>query len=470
MNITATYSVEDNKLRLYPTERLPQDLYEKVKIHGFKWAPIQKLFVAPMWTPNREDLCIELAGEITAEETTLAERAEAKAQRLDAMIERKKDLSNSFYEAANQIGQRFASGQPILVGHHSERRARKDQERMHKAAEKSVQLSKSIRYWQWKANGVERYADYKNNPVCRQNRIETLLKDLRTRQRHINHAKICVRLWERISKLKESKPEKYVATVEHYAGSQLNTGPAGVRYHDGSSIWSKLRNKEIDSDEAVAICLEHFDGQAKSQYIQRWISHILNRLAYETAMLGPVLRYTGEMTAAILQTFARAQGAHKPKATFSDGVWTLESSVDLPFHISSQPFLSLTSGEWSDLMQASGYEVPAKKESPPPILNFKAETIISKPYYGNNEVIPYRQIEMTKAQHKALWKDHKWIRVSNCRQFRFKVCKHPEQSGYKAEWCAVFITDSKVHPTPQTESVILSTDNQSSYLQTVSQS
>jgi len=61
---TATYSVTDNKLRLYSSQRLDAETYQAVKDHGFKWAPKQELFVAPMWTPGREDFLIELAGEI----------------------------------------------------------------------------------------------------------------------------------------------------------------------------------------------------------------------------------------------------------------------------------------------------------------------------------------------------------------------------------------------------------------------
>ena len=39
-----------------------------MKAAGFVWAPKQELFVAPKWTPAREDLAMELAGEIEAEE------------------------------------------------------------------------------------------------------------------------------------------------------------------------------------------------------------------------------------------------------------------------------------------------------------------------------------------------------------------------------------------------------------------
>ena len=75
--ITATYSPEDNKIRLYASSRLDAETYARVKAAGFVWAPKQELFVAPKWTPAREDLAMELAGEIEAEEMTLAERAAA---------------------------------------------------------------------------------------------------------------------------------------------------------------------------------------------------------------------------------------------------------------------------------------------------------------------------------------------------------------------------------------------------------
>ena len=81
MTYTATYSPEDNKLRLYSTTRLDSETYARVKAAGFIWAPKQDLFVAPMWTPSREDLLIELAGEIEDEDRSLVDRAEERADR-----------------------------------------------------------------------------------------------------------------------------------------------------------------------------------------------------------------------------------------------------------------------------------------------------------------------------------------------------------------------------------------------------
>jgi len=79
MTYTATYSPEDNKLRLYSSTRLDRELYARVRGAGFIYAPKQELFVAPMWTPEREDFLIELCGEIDDEDKSLVERAEERA-------------------------------------------------------------------------------------------------------------------------------------------------------------------------------------------------------------------------------------------------------------------------------------------------------------------------------------------------------------------------------------------------------
>jgi hypothetical protein len=79
-----------------------------------------------MWTPSREDLCIELAGEIGDEDTTLVERAEVKTDRLEDLSARRAQDGDRAQNAVHAIADGIPFGQPILVGHHSERHARKD--------------------------------------------------------------------------------------------------------------------------------------------------------------------------------------------------------------------------------------------------------------------------------------------------------------------------------------------------------
>lgn len=435
-NFTATYSPEDNKLRIYADYRLGAETYARFREMGFKWAPKQQLFVAPKWTPAREDFCLEFAGEIDPEMTTIAERAEAKAERLDALADKRDSESNAFMKAADDLSQAFYMGQPILVGHHSERKARKTQERMHNAMDKSVRAAKLVQYWQWKAAGVERFANMKNNPRVRANRIKTLLADLRECQRTLNHAAMCLKFWE-----KATSDE----AIEKFSGMHLKSGSLCYWDHqrafrEGKMTAQELRDISMRNSQAI------IDNQSR----RRWIDHILNRLAYERDLLGSVERYEGELTPVILQGFAREHGAHKPQGKASERGFELTSSVTLPLHLANSTTLDLSADEWRDLMQAVGYTVPAKKPGLPPILNFRAEELVSPSRGYNDQERKFRQVEMTKAEYSAVHKESRWVENSVCGNFRFKVAPDPEYKGpgYSAPRVAVFLTDSKVHPAP----------------------
>lgn len=113
--LTATYSPEDNKLRMYASSRLDADTYQRVRAAGFIWAPKQELFVAPMWTPARADLLIELCGEIGDEDTSLVDRAEERADRFETLSEKRKDEAQAARQTVASIADHIPLGQPILV-------------------------------------------------------------------------------------------------------------------------------------------------------------------------------------------------------------------------------------------------------------------------------------------------------------------------------------------------------------------
>ena len=64
-------------------------------------------FCSPKWTPAREDFCLAIAGEIEPEGTTLAERAEMKAERLDAIATNKTRKANAFTATADSLSRAF---------------------------------------------------------------------------------------------------------------------------------------------------------------------------------------------------------------------------------------------------------------------------------------------------------------------------------------------------------------------------
>lgn len=367
MSMSATYSPEDNKIRLYASTRLDAETYQRVKAAGFQWAPKQELFVAPKWTPAREDLAIELAGEIEPEEMTIAERAAMKAERLDDLANKKARAANAFQRRADSLSEAFSFGQPILVGHHSERKARKTADKMRSAQDQAIKAAKSANYWLYRAEGAEAHANMKNNPRVRAGRIKTLLAELRDIQRDINAGHRALTFWAK-------------ATTDE----QIRFALGRVSHEttlSGYGTYSAVEKGEMTPQEARARCIKSAEARVNSENLQRWIAHILNRLSFEREMLGTVARYPGKLTPVILQAFAREHGAEKPVATSGDAdFFTLESPVPLPLHIGEGKTLEMTADEWRDLMQSVGYEVPEKKTiirrdkpADPPLVNLSPE-------------------------------------------------------------------------------------------------
>ena len=435
VTISATYSPEDNKIRLYASARLDAETFQRVKEAGFKWAPKQELFVAPAWSCAREDLALELAGEIEPEDMTLAERAQMKADRLDAIAEKRAAEASAFSRAANELSRAFEFGQPILVGHHSERKARKTQERMHSAQDKASKAHRAIGYWQYRAESVERHANYKNDPKVQARRIHTLLAELRDLQRRLNTAHKALAMWEKL-------------TTDNLIRMALGRGD----FH-AYNLYSAVERGEMTPQEAREKAMAGARSTIESGNLSRWIMHTLNRLAYERDMLGEVPRYEGEITPTLLQMFVREHGADKPKGSKLDtDLFAVECEAPLPAHIDQGSSLELSADKWRDLMQSCGYLPPAKKDAKPPILNFKAASgtvSVVNPHRREAENLP--QVELTKAEYARIYAEQRGTRLSTCGNFRVRIAPNPKHEGphYMAGWAAILITDQKQHDTPE---------------------
>ena len=183
--MTATYSPEDNKLRLSASSRLDPELYARVRAAGFIWAPKQELFVAPMWTPSREDLALELCGEIADEDKSLVDRAQERADRFNDYSDHRDQDAQRARACVSAIAKNIPFGQPILIGHHSERRARKDAQKIENGMRRAVQMWDTAAYWQARAAGAIRLAKYKDRTEVRMRRIRGLEADKRKLERSL---------------------------------------------------------------------------------------------------------------------------------------------------------------------------------------------------------------------------------------------------------------------------------------------
>lgn len=292
MSMTATYSPEDNKLRLYAETRLDEETYARVRNAGFVHAPKQGFFVAPMWTPSRADLLVELCGEIGDEDSSLVQRAEERADRFSGYQGKRLADASQARAAVAAIADGIPFGQPILVGHHSERRARKDAERIENGMRRAVQMWDTAEYWQRRAAGALRNAMYKERPDVRHRRIKKLEAEQRKQDRAKQEAEMWLKLWTECEAEQDAELQRDVALK--IAGMCWLHLPRkeGDRedFDQRPTAYNVLTNAhpELYAPRTLAEVIE----QAKRVYpatiahAERWIAHYENRLTYERAMLG----------------------------------------------------------------------------------------------------------------------------------------------------------------------------------------
>jgi phospholipid N-methyltransferase len=299
---SATYSPEDNKLRLYPAYRLGKDEYQRVKDAGFAWAPKQEIFVAGMWTPEREDLLVEMCGEIGDEDTSLVDRAEWRAERFEGYSERRAEDAARARDYVEGIAGGIPLGQPILVGHHSERHARRDAEKIENGMRKAVKMWETSQYWERRAAGALRAAKYKETPAVRHRRIKGLESDKRKQGKLIGEAEKDLALWAKVC-----GPD---STIQRKDGGELTAheravfvlgrmssyfsrcfpladfprNPPASQYEGSMSLYSALKDGVINVDQAEAFFRESCANRIERA--ARWAAHYENRIAYERAMLG----------------------------------------------------------------------------------------------------------------------------------------------------------------------------------------
>ncbi|RAH26290.1 DUF3560 domain-containing protein [Pantoea agglomerans] len=294
----ATYSPDDNKLRLYPLHRLDEETYKRVKDAGFKHAPRQGLFVAPMWTPDREDLLIELAGEIEDEDQSLFDRQEERAERFEEYSEKRAVESGQVLAAVDSLASAIPFGQPILVGHHSERSARKHAKKIENGMRRAINLFETSEYWERRAEASLRHAAYKERPDVRWRRIKKIEVDLRKAERRLQDVQKFIKLWS--SENLNRAMALVIAGIDHlhccFTLENYPRAPEKSQYEGSRSIWSALEDDIITAEQARDICIPCHERTIAR--LSRWTAHYRNRIAYEHAMLdeqGGVLASDVEM-------------------------------------------------------------------------------------------------------------------------------------------------------------------------------
>ncbi|EDF5515508.1 DUF3560 domain-containing protein [Salmonella enterica] len=400
----ATYSPDDNKLRLYAAERLDDETYQKIHAVGFRWAPKQALFVAPAWTPAREDVLLSLAGDIEDDDNTLFDRQEQRADRFSGYSEKRAGESEQTLAQVDALASVIPFGQPILVGHHSERRARRDAQRIENGMKRAVMLFERAEYWEDRAHASLRLAKYKERPDVRYRRIRTIEADKRKAERNIAQAQKYLTMWR--AQTLDLKMARLVSNYDHiytcFTLEKYPRPPEKSQYEGQMSLHSALENEIITFEQARDIAAPYHERTIRHQ--QRWLNHYQNRLAYERAMLD-------ESGGAV-------------------------SSVVTPYYsfMRCNGTMTLTPDRITDYKAPSAEETCAAKQAAkrPPIVNYPGEG--------------FR--EMTKAEWSKTPADYKSVRgvAENDEHGAYRF-RRIMTSGYTLD--NVYITDMKTVEIPQ---------------------
>ena len=126
---------------------------------------------------------------------TLAERQEARAERFTGYSGKRASESAQALDEVERLAAMIPPGQPILVGHHSERRARRDAQRIENGMKRAVMLFERAEYWEERARSALLHAKYKERPDVRWRRIKKIEADLRKAEKTIAQSQKYLTMW-----------------------------------------------------------------------------------------------------------------------------------------------------------------------------------------------------------------------------------------------------------------------------------
>ncbi|MCC3767276.1 DUF3560 domain-containing protein [Streptomyces sp. UNOC14_S4] len=112
-------------------------------------------------------------------EADRVQQAEDRATRFGRYADNAATRSEAAWKRGHEISERFHMGQPILVGHHSEPRARRDHKRMDSAMHTSISERDKAGYWADREKAAAGYEQFRRNPARTLRRIDKLRAELR---------------------------------------------------------------------------------------------------------------------------------------------------------------------------------------------------------------------------------------------------------------------------------------------------
>lgn len=285
----ATYTPEDNKLRLY-VGRVPRDQYDALRAEGWTATPKQSCDFAAVWTVDRKQTAISFAGIIEDEDQGPEDRAADRAERFAGYRDKRLDEATGHAD-------RYDAG-PQVHGYQSAARGERAAARHDRQAGRAVDAWSKAEYWTTRTAGVISHALHLSSPSVRMGRIKTLEAELRKAEAdwtawHARRAQIAeiaadpagavASLAARLYGGDEDKAAR--SLMEHIAGhgEHRNPAPSAPAEAPKAYLFAHLKSEHPPTvkDYADRYLARHPEPEGDSEFVQ----HLKLRLAYEWQML-----------------------------------------------------------------------------------------------------------------------------------------------------------------------------------------
>ena len=167
----ATYSPEDNKLRLY-VGRVPRDEYDALRAGRWLCTPKQDCDFAAVWTPEREDVALSYGdGYIGDEDQSPTDRAADRAERFTGYLDKRRAEAHGHADS-------YDSG-PRVHGMQNAAKAERAAARHDRQADRALTQWSKAEYWDRRTAGVISHALHVSSPGVRMGRIKKLEAEAR---------------------------------------------------------------------------------------------------------------------------------------------------------------------------------------------------------------------------------------------------------------------------------------------------
>lgn len=170
---SSTYCVADDKIRLY-CGRVERETYNFLKRNKFTATPKQSCDFVAVWSPNAEDIALQMIGEgddIGDEDTSPEERSIQRAERFAGYRDKRRSEAHGHADT-------YDSG-PNAFGNQNAARAQRAADRHEQHRGNAMSQWAKAEYWQSRTAGVIDHALHKCDARTRRGRILTIEADLR---------------------------------------------------------------------------------------------------------------------------------------------------------------------------------------------------------------------------------------------------------------------------------------------------